>query len=1053
MAQQIRIPTVNERKNTQPGASSGGGGGFLSVLANAGQEALDFGKGLGSLILAPVRDVGVMAYDAGAQLNPFNAEDETHNLVSDDILKNLVFNWEDFGVQDFIPGQAERSIASRVSPAIQEDVSERYGMLLPGGRPAGEIADVAKERPLSYLLDALMGASAVGGAATKAARVASKSPGAAGDLANIARSGSTADAGLAARFTNRVLPGTAEKAALDLDSAALRASGDIAGAEGLAQLAERVPLAGTRARMSPTGAVDEVVNAYNPLRRALVQKPTEFLTSKRIDKVLDPELRALEEIVEIGEATPAQVGQLKRLRALKETAEEAGIERITRQPVSNYRVSKAAAKLSGGLAPTVRTRIAAFSREVSEQLKNLRPDQVDEFHITTFDTPNSAGRMPYEDVRRFIDDEQAYSATPQGMELADAIRADVELLDELANPTSPAYARLADEEARAFTNELATNGRTFGPGERRYQLTADEQATLQARTAQTAARTQEMGRRYIEGLSEHLVEQGDDLAKAFDGVNVTRHKEFSPALRDAYGARAYAVQFEHSYLPLKTALRSRATGKLPRTGKPFESLVDDVYDALGGPSVEQVNAIDALVLDDTMKALGRKSPQYFPHIAPNPKLTSLLRPSRKGKPPAPAGLKHSGGVLINRYLKGQKDAYLTNPAEAYVRRGAEFIRHQEYIKLLEDTGEKLGRRINSADEVGVGEKLLSIDNARYQIAKRHEILDRADEALAAGEESSSALRAATKASLEAMPEEMAAMFSRKPTLYAIPESAAKHLDTLAKERFGGANMRLFYDGGMNLWRQTVLYTRPDYFFNNAFGNSAFHFIQGGNPFSILRQLSPKYLKQVRKIMDEAGVTPEVEWGYFAKESTAGLDELSRAGLGKYANAVKKTTPARVLGRGRDFMQKLTTHIESAARRQSYMTALEKQGSIRGVKGAGKSFWRSQEKLERLAKFGADETIAKAAVADVNKFLNDYSALRPFEQNVIRRFIFPFYAFWKHQAKMTAMLPFEHPFKARLFELVGQIDEDMNGDMREGLPEWMQTAQPLGPGAFPEPSAC
>jgi hypothetical protein len=62
---------------------------------------------------------------------------------------------------------------------------------------------------------------------------------------------------------------------------------------------------------------------------------------------------------------------------------------------------------------------------------------------------------------------------------------------------------------------------------------------------------------------------------------------------------------------------------------------------------------------------------------------------------------------------------------------------------------------------------------------------------------------------------------------------------------------------------------------------------------------------------------------------------------------------------------------------------------------------------------------------------------------VRRFIFPFWGFYKHQAQMIARLPIDHPLRAEVIRSLGQVNNDMLQQYGP-IPEWLQGATPLGP---------
>lgn len=64
--------------------------------------------------------------------------------------------------------------------------------------------------------------------------------------------------------------------------------------------------------------------------------------------------------------------------------------------------------------------------------------------------------------------------------------------------------------------------------------------------------------------------------------------------------------------------------------------------------------------------------------------------------------------------------------------------------------------------------------------------------------------------------------------------------------------------------------------------------------------------------------------------------------------------------------------------------------------------------------------------------------------MIRRFLMPFWAFYKHSAKVLAKTPFDHPAKSNFLTQLERI----NSEITQELPPWMAGPTELGPGDQP-----
>lgn len=995
----------------------------LGFLQNMVGDLGEIGAGLGSLGINLVKDVAGETAQDFTQILPESLE-YNHSSTIDDILE-------------------------AAPKAIVGDYKKRYGSGL------DQFALSTYEDPLAFLGDVATVLSAGGYAAARGAQAASRVPAVAEDLARLGRLSQLGiegagtggwEAGRVARVADKILPGLKDRAALEA-----------AGVE------SKVPLAGTRKVLDPaTGrTISEEARLFNPYRRAFRENITEAVSKGSIGRY-EKELNRLQELVDSGDATRQQQADLALLGDVIERAQGAGIKRIyqpanieslgsgVRKIASQRKVRKATQELIGESTFAHVGARDQFTKSLTEKLENLDEAQADNFHVTMqFDTPQSHGRVPFDELSTRLD--EIAEQSPKGRELADALEADVELVNTIDMPGSLVNERVTQQATKDYLDSLKQEGRTF---EQLFvshvdQLDDAERAALDSFVTNRVQNTSEKAKRYLEGVSEGYLSETPEtsaLSDAFDDVNVLRHRELTKAFSAEKGADAYADAFDYSYQPLQLALERRIAGHLPNKNAPFEQIVNDLYEKLGSPK----EVPSTLEIDDAMQALGRKMPGYFPKIFPTGNRSDFLmkiggqtRGLRSRS--YPARFKKGEGVLLRDFLQGQKKSYVTNPAEAYTRAASQIIRHQETEKFIEEFATSLGRPVQAWEQLGEGEALVNLDAVKMMLRKNSESLKRVDDYIQAGQEIDKAFVKGVRESLDGIPDEMRQLLSEQGRLYAVPKVAAKQLEALARQSVGGKSMRLFFDGPVNLWRNLTLYFRPGYYLNNALGNTTFLKLQGGKMSGVFRQLDRRYLADVRAAIPE-DILPEVESGFYSDVSqrTTNLGEAANTATGRAITRVKSSTPGRGAGRVRDELQDFNAGLENLYRRESYLTAVEKQASERGVKLAGTSLFRSKKRLEQIAEFGADPQIAKRALDDLNATMNNYNALAPWERNYVRRFIAPFYPFYKHSARTLISMPFKHPAKARLLDWFYEVDKEMQ-DLGP-LPEWLESSVPIGPGA-------
>ncbi len=307
-------------------------------------------------------------------------------------------------------------------------------------------------------------------------------------------------------------------------------------------------------------------------------------------------------------------------------------------------------------------------------------------------------------------------------------------------------------------------------------------------------------------------------------------------------------------------------------------------------------------------------------------------------------------------------------------------------------------------------------------------------------------------------------------MYAIPENVAKHMNDAAKwASIVPRGARLYVDGPMNVWRSLVLAGSPRWIVNNVIGNTIFSVMQGAPLKRAVRllderfkralneshdgagfmghQFDTKFLDEVEKFLDDQGLLEQVTAGGYNKVEELAyrphVDSDTKAG--RLINKTR-TAPGRTLGRFQKIghgVRNFNSEIEAAFRENSFLTAFERAKGISSTKRAMARFENSHRRFERISKEGMTEAQAKAALNEVNHFLGDFSNLGPFERNIVRRFVFPFWGFYKFQAKLMLTFPFEYPARAQILNGLAQATQELS-DAYGPMPSWLQSATPLSP---------
>ena len=95
--------------------------------------------------------------------------------------------------------------------------------------------------------------------------------------------------------------------------------------------------------------------------------------------------------------------------------------------------------------------------------------------------------------------------------------------------------------------------------------------------------------------------------------------------------------------------------------------------------------------------------------------------------------------------------------------------------------------------------------------------------------------------------------------------------------------------------------------------------------------------------------------------------------------------------------------------------------------------------KRISREGLDPRVQDRMLTAANRVLGDYTTMSAIERDVIRRFLIPFYPFYRHILKFTLKMPYNHPLKSNVFRLVDILDREM----APLLPEWLHDSVKLG----------
>jgi hypothetical protein len=538
-----------------------------------------------------------------------------------------------------------------------------------------------------------------------------------------------------------------------------------------------------------------------------------------------------------------------------------------------------------------------------------------------------------------------------------------------------------------------------------------------------ASRVTKMGRMsqaLWEGVADDLRESlggpaASEMRKRLNRMRVAVWEHMTDPLLDR-GLDPNSV-FDDSYLPM----RHKAGG---------------VYDAkarriVGGPS--------PLELDDGLAQAGEMAPIYYPMMDATRlgERTGLMRGARG----AGSGMRG----IADRNLKRNTGEILAagkvsdDIKTVYATRAAQSARMQGNMDILFDTADQFGRPIKSVDELHPGEHLFAPGMLK-RISDQHNMLldhlmnDPSGKGLG---DLLDKLTADNAAKMRDLLES-----SGDDVLYAIPDHIAKRLNA-HKKWITNDTLDIAFGTPTDLWRAAVLTGSPRWVINNMLGNTLFVKMQGAKLTDVLRQLAPKYRAKLRDAIGEVP-SEQLEGGLFHSmaHQTKVYDDTEMVGhfANKMTGRAAGSRVGKVWRRYSDWVQSVNSAGEDAFRRASYMTAAEKTLERHHINNMTKSFWRSKNRLEAAFRVGLDEDQWREAVDEVNHYMNDYQTSTPFARNITKPYVAPFWSFYRHAAKLLLAMPFDHPAKFRLTQLLSEADDQRMrtaGIDPADMPGWMR----------------
>lgn len=1068
-----------QARGIQPDQS--GGHSPWGLVGNLLGGVADMGKGIASIIGAGVSDVG----SALAEAATLGKAETDSNLLP--IAKAM----GGFTEEGFHPTQS----------VIIQDLVNRYGPLAPGGRPASEFLQELYDNPLAFGLDAASVASLGAKAASIGGRTALKG------ADTLAAAEEAAAAMKAAGVPARAAEAASIRQGLDQLAEAGSLSGRMTAARRLLpRPTYRVLEAGpdVASHFIPS---TEAYNPFNrlfttPIRKLLTE-PVEKLGNEAEMLRSTMKSGALGEAIA---PNPRAIATTKLYDEILTGAAERGMSRIDipvlRKNLNPTFMAKRIEKTLAADSLRLREKEAKEMHDLivqaAEEDRTFDHANMETYHITSQGLDVNVDGMraePWAEARYGVGGDQGKAISladapdmAVNTELAPEVRS-VLTEDPLLQRVDAAVERLRDVRARFDDPQMAEWG---------WDVTREQGAI--DRIIRSLNRSLERRAAGYDNPATKL----SDHARVIDIENRLPMLENLEATPMSYLNRLYGpIQQKYLTSGERALLAEAPRPDVPPS--PAATIPEAPAEAAGAvaeavPPTPQAAAVlteeapprtlrgiepdppDALLLDDAFYGNDLVQPSYFPHIRnEGAKGGSDFFPVKRA---AGANIlardPHEARFFGTLMKEGN---YITDPMEAFTRRAARRAREVNTYNSWSTRIKRMGRVVTDAEQIPDGWVAVSPDALFLKHRIHMQFIEKLEDYRLNGMDPDAAFAQALDDVGQRTLDDLDTLLGEgKPQVYAIPKALDEEMGAAAKwaRAGGGKYVRAAYDPFMNTWRSLVLTGSPRWVVNNILGNTVMGAMQGVKVADVARILGERLRALFAKWAQDkpwlAGVAdafgpPELREkslaarvetlpyegltgsGFFGKNNLeqyrpnlgkdAAETKIGRFVQGTRTPGTKANTALTLPRRFSDAVRSLNGEIEASFREASFLTAVEKQQGRNAIQRTGRTFWKSDRRINDIMKNGYDEAAARAAVEEVDHFFGNYTALGPFERHVIRRWLVPFWGFYKHTVKLMMTFPVQYPLRAQVLRGLTLATQEMIKEYGP-LPSWLESAIPLSP---------
>jgi len=434
--------------------------------------------------------------------------------------------------------------------------------------------------------------------------------------------------------------------------------------------------------------------------------------------------------------------------------------------------------------------------------------------------------------------------------------------------------------------------------------------------------------------------------------------------------------------------------------------------------------------EEVLRDPSRIAPQYVPHYRMGPKGLSQMAFAKQ----TAVGLSEAEPGTMKRWMGYlyEEGRFNTDMTTVYDRLWSQIARHHEsmdlYDTVLNGYGFKLTPQMAQDFRVNdyQGYVLMSPAHTKGMIDLRSKMISDTHFGMSDGK----TIERATIDMIQGNQEEILkrGIAGLADDIYMVPKHIAEELTK--KVNLGlGTKMQMYWDGPMNLWKTAVLSLSPRWVLNNTVGNLIFMGI--ANPGAIrnfVKTLGPTEHRVARLMVgDELANAVERNFTKGVVEKTPfaeikGVTGAPLPGSNLAQRVLRWGEPTRVAWFSKS-VRNLNVYIEDSARMGVFVSNASKEA----MGSWASRFSGTGKQMEEVARNGIDNEAQYAgALKAVDAVLGDYLTMGPIEKNIIRRYIMPFYGFYRHSAKFMARVPLGHPLAASILDKIDVIDQEIEG---------------------------